>query len=46
MSLWKKATNWFTGINDPIGNGNKKIPQTEEAKTETHERFGSVMIGK
>lgn len=43
MSLWKKASDWFTGINDPLGNGKKTIPHTEETQTETHDRFGSVM---
>lgn len=43
MSLGKKISNWFTGKNDPLGNGNKPIPQTESTQHSTNSRIGELV---
>ena len=43
MSLGKKISNWLTGKNDPLGNGNKPVTQTNTTQHTTNSRIGELV---
>ncbi|MBX9808822.1 hypothetical protein K2X92_00325, partial [Candidatus Gracilibacteria bacterium] len=43
MSLWKKTTDWFTGMDDPLGNGTKNGQTYINTSHQIHDQIDTVM---